>query len=142
VTAPVPGGDVLQRRLPPIAELTVVSLALMLASGVYLGMNLPHSPSLAPVIGMDAAGLALTVVAVGLLSRVRPFAWATFSVVARWALLAYAVIAGLLAFVFVYDHTPAATLGVLMASLAVFAVDVPMVIGFTVARYQTGDFGA
>ncbi len=139
MTAPGHAGGVLDRRLPPVAELTVLSLALMLASGVYLAINLPRPPALGPVIGMDVAGLALTAGAVTLLWRVRPFAWATFFLVARWALAAYAVIAGLLAFVFIYDHTPGATLAVLVTSLAVFAVDVPMVIGFTVARYQAAD---
>jgi hypothetical protein len=41
-----------------------------------------------------------------------------------------------LAYVFIYDHTRGATLAVLMSTLAVFAVDVPMVIAFTVARYD------
>jgi hypothetical protein len=129
-------GGVLERRLPPVAELTVASLALMLASGIYLAMHLPRQPSLAPVLGLTIAGAALTVAAAILLARIRPFAWDVFFVVAKWALAAYAVISGLLAFVFIYDGTPATSLGVLLAALVVFAVDVPMVIAFTVARYQ------
>ena len=73
-----------------------------------------------------------------LLSRVRPFAWGTFFLVARWALLAYVVIAGLLGFVFVYDHTRGATLVVLVLTLVVFALDVPTIVAFTVARYDSG----
>jgi len=38
--------------------------------------------------------------------------------------------------VFVYDHTPGSTLGVLIATLVVFAVDVPLVLAFTVAWFQ------
>jgi lipopolysaccharide export LptBFGC system permease protein LptF len=87
-------------------------------------------------VGLLVGGGALTIVAVVLLSRVRPFAWATFFLVARWALLAYVVIAGLLGFVFIYDHTRGSTLAVLLLTLVVFALDVPMVIAFTVARYQ------
>ncbi len=67
--------------------------------------------------------------------RVRPFAWPVFFLVFRWALVAYLVIAGLLGFVFVRDHTPGATLAVLVATLLVFAVDVPLILAFTVARY-------
>ncbi len=58
---------------------------------------------------------------------------------ARWALLAYVVIASLLGFVFVYDHTQGVTLAVLILTLVVFALDVPAIIAFTVARYhETG----
>jgi hypothetical protein len=128
--------SVLDRRLPPIAELTVASVALMLSGGVYLASHLPRRPPLAPAVGLVVAGAALSVTALALLSRVRPFAWHTFFLVARWALIAYAVIAGLLAYVFILDHTRGSTLAVLIATLVVFAIDVPMVIAFTVARYD------
>ena len=117
------------------AELTVASVALMVSGGVYLAAHLPTLPSLAPAVGLLAGGGVLTLVAMGLLVRVRPFAWRTFFLVARWALVAYVVIAGLLALVFIYDHTRGATLAVLMLTLVVFAVDVPMIVAFTVARY-------
>ena len=45
-------------------------------------------------------------------------------------------IAGLLAFVFVYDATSASTLAVLLPALGVFAVDVPLVIAFTAASCE------
>ncbi len=131
--------DVLERRLPPVAELLVLSVALMLAGGVYLAAHLPHPPPLEPAIVLVAAGAVSTIVAVALLSRIRPFAWGTFSLVARWAFLAYVVIAGLLGFVFVFDHTHGAALGVLVVTLLVFALDVPAVIAFTVARYEAVD---
>ncbi len=129
----------IQHRLPPVAELTVGSVALMLSGGVYLAAHLPQPPPLAPAIGLLAAGGVLTISAMVLLSRVRPFAWRTFFQVARWALAAYMVIAGLLAFVFIYDHTRGATLAVLVLTLVVFAIDVPVVIAFTVARYDEMD---
>ena len=126
----------LDRRLPPIAALVVVSIALMLSGGVYLAAHLPSPPPLAPAIDLLAAGTALTIVALVLLARVRSFAWDTFSLVARWAVLAYLVIAGLLGIVIVFDHTKGATLVVLILTLAVFALDVPTVMAFTVARYE------
>jgi hypothetical protein len=139
-TAPTEGGGgagrTPERRLPPIAELAVVSVALMLSGGVYLAAHLPRHPPLTPAVALLAAGGVLTIAAVGLLSRLRPFAWATFFLVARWALLAYAVIAGILGFVFIYDHTRGATLAVLVLTLVVFALDVPMIVAFTVARFQ------
>ena len=128
--------DVLERRLPPIAELIVLSVALMLSGGVYLGAHLPVRPSLTPSVVLLAAGAVATIAAVIMLIRIEPFAWKTFFLVARWAFVAYLVIAGILAFVFIFDHTRGATLAVLLATLAVFAVDVPMVMAFTVARYD------
>jgi hypothetical protein len=130
-----PGTNPAYRRLPPVTELTVASVALMLSGGVYLAAHLPTLPPLGPAVGLLAGGGALTLVAMGLLARVRPFAWRTFFLVVRWALVAYLVIAGLLALVFIYDHTRGATLAVLVLTLVVFALDVPMVIAFTVARY-------
>ncbi len=125
-----------QRRLPPVAELTVGSVALMLSGGVYLASYLPKRPPLGPALGLLIAGGVLTLAALVLLVRIRDFAWGSFFLVARWALLAYMVIAAILAFVFIYDHTRGATLGILIATLAVFAIDVPVVIAYTVARYQ------
>ena len=134
--------SVLERRLPPVAELIVASLALMLSGGVYLAAHLPHPPPLAPAVGLLAAGGALTVVALALLAGIRPFAWGRFLRVGRWALLAYVVLAGLLGFVFVFDHTTGTTLAVVVLTLVVFALDVPTVIAFTVARYEEPERGA
>ena len=128
--------DVVNRRLPPIAELIVLSVALMLSGGVYLGAHLPARPSLTPSVILLAAGAVVTITAVTMLIRIEPFAWKTFFLVARWAFVAYLVIAGILAFVFIFDHTRGATLAVLLGTLAVFAIDVPMVMAFTVARYD------
>lgn len=130
------------RRLPPVAELTVLSVALMLTGGVYLASHLPTLPPLAPAIGLLAAGGALTVVALILLSRIHPFAWGTFFLVARWSFAAYVVIAGILGFVFIFDHTRGSTLTVLLLTLVVFAFDVPMIIAFTVARYDDATLSA
>jgi hypothetical protein len=128
--------DLLHRRLPPVAELTVTSVALMVSGGVYLASHLPRLPPLAPAVGLLAGGGALTLIALALLWRIRPFAWRTFFLVAKWAFAAYLVIAGILGYVFIRDHTAGATLAVLIMTLVVFALDVPMVIAFTVARYQ------
>ncbi len=133
---PSPTPTTSQRRLPPVAELAVASVALMLSGGIYLAAHLPRIPQLAPAVWLLAGGAALTATAMVLLSRIRPFAWTTFFLVARWALLAYVVIVGLLGFVFIYDHTRGATLMVLVLTLLIFALDVPTIIAFTVARYQ------
>jgi hypothetical protein len=128
--------DVAGRRLPPIAEIAVVSIALMLAGGIYLAARLPGHPGLTVPVALAAAGGALTAADLAWLSRIRPFAWPTFFLVLRWGLVAYMVIAGLLGYVFIRDHTPGPTVAVLVATLAVFAVDVPVILAFTVARFQ------
>jgi uncharacterized membrane protein YeiB len=74
-----------------------------------------------------------------MLSRIRPFAWKVFWQVAGWSLLAYAVIAGILLFVFVHDDTRGFMLVALTLSLFFFAVDIPLLLGFSVARYQDTD---
>jgi hypothetical protein len=123
------------RRLPPIAEIAVTSIAAMLAGGIYLAAQLPGHPSLAIPVALVAVGALLTAADLVLLSRIRPFAWPTFFLVFPWALIAYLVIAGLLCYVFIHNHTPGATMAVLVATLAVFALDVPLILAFTVARF-------
>ena len=59
-----------------------------------------------------------------------------FFQVGRWALLAYAVIAGVIEFAFVYDHTRGAPLVVMTLMLVLFMLNVPVLIAFTVARYE------
>ena len=130
-----PASGLAGRRLPPVDVLAVVSVALMLIGGVYLAAHLPGHPGLALPVATVMVGALLTAVDLVLLSRIRPFAWPVFFLVFRWALVAYLVIAGLLGFVFIRDHTPGATLAVLVATLVVFAVDVPLILAFTVARY-------
>ena len=51
--------------------------------------------------------------------------------------LAYAITAGILEWVFVKDGTSGGQLVVLTLSLVVYAVHVPLLIGFTVARYES-----
>jgi hypothetical protein len=110
-------------------------MAMMLIGGVYLAAKLPGHPGLVLPVALVIAGGALTVTALGMLSRIRPFAWPTFFLVLRWGLLAYVIIAGMLEFVFIRDHTPGSTMVVLTATLFVFAVDVPTILAFTVARF-------
>jgi hypothetical protein len=125
-----------ERRLPPVTAVGMTSLALIVAGGIYLASHLPdHVP-----LGPAAALLALSALLLGgnllSLSRVPDFAWARFFQVARWALLAYSITAGMIAYAFLYDKVSGGALVVLLLSLVVYAVHVPMLIGFTVARYE------
>jgi membrane protein YdbS with pleckstrin-like domain len=64
------------------------------------------------------------------------FDWDRFFQVARWSMLAYLVIAGVILYAFLQDHVRGGALVVLTLSIAVFAVHVPLLVGFTVARYS------
>lgn len=131
-----PGGPIPERKFPPIAEIAMAALAIVIVGGIYLASHLPEPVSLAPAWILAGIATAMVLVNVVLLARLRDFNWEVFYRVAGWSLLAYLVIAGMLGFIFIYDHTRGATLGVLVLSLAIFAVDIPMLFGFSVARYQ------
>ncbi|MGO9489520.1 MAG: hypothetical protein ACLQBB_10885 [Solirubrobacteraceae bacterium] len=127
-----------ERRLPPVTQIGMTSLALVLAGGIYLAAHLPKHVPLTPAVILLAASIALLLGNMVALARVPDFAWGRFFEVARWALLAYLVIAGMIEYAFLQDHLSGGSLVVLTLSLVVFAVHVPMLIGFTVARYDTG----
>lgn len=125
-----------ERRLPPVTEVGMVSLALIVAGGIYLSAHLPKHVPLGPAIALLAASALLLAGNLVALRRVDGFAWGRFIDVAKWALLAYAITAGLIEFAFVRNDLSGGPLVVLTLSLVVYAVHVPMLIGFTVARYD------
>jgi hypothetical protein len=125
-----------ERRLPPVTALGMLSLGLVLVGGIYLSAHLPQHVSLGPAVALLAASALVFVGNVLALSRVEGFAWARFFYVARWALLVYLIISGLIEYVFLRNHTSGGPLVVLTLSLVMFAVNVPVLIGFTVARYD------
>jgi hypothetical protein len=125
------------RRLPPIAEIAVAALALIVVGGITLASRLPRPAPLPVLIALLAAAAGLVLADVVLLARLRDFAWPLFFTVAKWTLLAYAVMYGILEFTFIYDHVTGSTLVVLTLMLTVFSVDVPLLFGFSVARYAT-----
>jgi drug/metabolite transporter (DMT)-like permease len=128
-----------ERPLPRVAELGVSALVLVIAAGIYLASLAQRHPSMVPPIVLLAVAAVVVAVTAVLLARVREFAWRKFRLVFGWALLEYAVIAGMLVFVFVRDHTPGGTLALFICALVIFAVDIPMMFGFSVARYQPPD---
>jgi hypothetical protein len=126
-------------RYLPVTELGMASLALIVAGGIYLASHIPNHVPLAPAIGLLAASALLLAMNMILLSRVKAFDWNRFWQVARWSLLAYVVIAGMIEYVFLHDHTKGGPLVILTLSLVVFAVHVPILVGFTVARFYDRD---
>jgi hypothetical protein len=128
-----------QRRLPPVTQLGMLSLSLIVAAVIYLSARLPEHVSLGPAIALLGASALLLIGNVAALRRTEGFAWGRFLEVARWALLAYSIIAGLIEYVFLRNNTSGGPLVVLTLSLVVFALTVPVLIAFTVARYDDPD---
>jgi hypothetical protein len=124
-------------RLPPVTEVAMVSLALIVAGGIYLSSHLPQHTSLTPAIILLALSTLLMLGNVASLARVHSFDWSRFFNVARWSLIAYLVISGLIEYAFLQNHLKGGPLVVLTLSLLIFAIHVPMLIGFTVARYHS-----
>jgi hypothetical protein len=119
-----------------VAEVAIGVIILIVAGGIYLAAQVPRPAPLWPAVALLIGAAALLAVNVVTLIRVRAFAWNTFFLVGGWALAAYAVIAGMLEYVFVLDHTPGNQLLLITLMLIVFAVDIPMLLAFSVARYQ------
>jgi hypothetical protein len=125
-----------ERSLPPVTQLGMASLALIVAGGIYLASHIPEDVPLGPAVVLLVLSALLLAGNLAALSRVRDFAWPRFFQVAKWALLAYTVTAGLIEYSFVRNELTGGPLVVLTLSLVVYAVHVPMLIAFTVARYE------
>lgn len=125
-----------ERTLPPVVQLGVSALALVVITGIYLAAEAERNPSLVLPIVLLTVAAALVLTAAVLLARVRDFAWGKFRMVFGWAFLEYLVIAGILMYIFVRDGTPGGTLALFVVGLVIFAIDIPMVFAFSVARYQ------
>jgi len=143
--APPPGfgepdaEDLRQADLPPVMPIAIGTLVLIVSGGILVAAQFGRTPSLTlPTVLLAGAALLLVVNAV-LLSRVEAFAWPVFFRVSGWALLAYGVITGILEFVFAFDHTPARLLTLFSAMLLLFAIDVPLMLAYSVARWQPVD---
>jgi hypothetical protein len=124
-----------ERSFPPIAELAVASMALIVIGGIYLAAYVPRTVPLAlPVALLTLSGVIL-IANIVMLSRIRSFAWNRFFQVFKWTLLAYTVIAGMIGYAFITDGTRGSVLVVLVLMLVVFAADIPLLLAFSVARY-------
>jgi hypothetical protein len=133
---------VTERKLPPVTQVAMLSLALIVIAGIYLAAHLPEHVPLGPAIALLAASALLLAGNLVSLARVEGFPWDRFFDVAKWALLAYALIAAMIEYTFLRNHLRGGALVVLTLSLTVFAVHVPTLIGFTVARFYQPDRAA
>jgi hypothetical protein len=126
-----------EKRYPPVTQLGMFSLSLIVAGGIYLSSHIPQHVPLGPAIALLIASTVVLATNLALLSRVPDFPWRRFFQVGRWALLAYLFTAGMIEYAFLRDHLSGGPLVILTLSLIVYALQVPTLIGFTVARYET-----
>jgi hypothetical protein len=124
------------RKLPPISEIAIVTMALVVIGGTYIAAHIPDDvPLLLPTL-LAVAAAVLLAVNVYLTSTLKPFAWGVFRQVFGWSLVGYGVISALLMFVFIRDDIPGDVMTFLIAMLVIFAVNIPLLFAFSVARYQ------
>lgn len=128
----------MQDSAPPVTPLAGAALALTVIGGIVMAASFPGRPALGVPIALLVLSACLLATCAILLARYPGFAWRTFLLVGKWALLAYAISAGMIEFSFVHNHADGAPLIVVTLMLVLFALNVPLLIGFTVARYQTG----
>lgn len=127
------------RAYPPVAEIVTGSLGLVIVGGVLMASGFPGGIPLGYPAALLVLSAALLATGAALLARWRPLPRAVFARVFGWALLAQAISAAMIEFAFVRNHAGGATLLLVSLMLVVYAVDVPVIIAFTVARYQPAD---
>ena len=125
-----------ERKLPPVVGVAMVSLALAVTGGVILAAQAESRPSVVLPMVLEVVAVALELVAIVMMLSIRPFAWFRFRPVFAIALVAYVIQAGMIEWAFAKNHTPAGPLTALTLGIVVFATSVPVMIAFTVARYQ------
>jgi uncharacterized membrane protein YeiB len=132
-----------ERKFPPFTEVGMFSLALIVIGGIYLSAHIPQHVPLGLPTALLIASALLVAFNLFTLTRIPDFAWDRFFQVGKWALAAYLLTAGLIEYAFLRNHLRGGPLVILTLSLLVYAVQVPAMIAFTVARYDTpGGAGA
>jgi hypothetical protein len=130
---------VTERRDPPVIQIGVAGLVLIVVSAIYQVSHLPRSVPLTLPWILVIAAFVLLAVAAASLRRVEGFAWRRFATVGQWVLVAYGVISGMIEYVFIRNDTRGGSLAVLTVSIVVFWLTVPLLIAYTVARYVPDD---
>ena len=120
----------------PIVGCTIGSIVCAFLAVGIIAAYLPQAvPLMWPMVFLGVSG-ALLVAALILLARLRHFAWSLFFAVARWIIVLTAVFVAMTVFVFVVDGTDGLTLTVMAIVLILTAINVPILVGFSVARHE------
>lgn len=128
--------SLVDRKLPPVTEIGAAAMVAVALGVIFNAAYLPKHAPTAVAIAILVVAAALEATNLFLVSRIESFAWARFKQVAGWFLVAYAVIAGMVEYAFVYDDTRGTQLVILTLMLVLFMLNVPVLAAFTVARYE------
>lgn len=128
--------SLVDRKLPPVTEIGAAAMVAVALGVIFNAAYLPKHAPTAVAIAILVVAAALEATNLFLVSRIENFAWARFKQVAGWFLVAYAVIAGMIEYAFVYDDTRGTQLVILTFMLVLFMLNVPVLAAFTVARYE------
>lgn len=125
-----------ERKLPPVVVVAMVALTMAITGGVLLVSQIGEEPALLVPSVLMGGAIVLEIVSIVMLVTIRPFAWDRFAQVFGWALLAYVFQSAIIEWSFIKNDVPGRPLALLTTGLVVFATIVPLMIAFTVARYQ------
>ena len=132
------GQDAGDTSRSPIAASLIASIVAAFLSVGFLASYLPQTPPLtAPLALLGVAVLLLAAAALSL-TRLAAFPWRVFFAVARWVALLTLLFGGMAEYLFIADGTRGAPLAIMTAVLVMAAVDVPLLLAFSVARHQRG----
>jgi hypothetical protein len=120
----------------PIRLFAIGSLVCAIVSAGILAAYAPRPAPLGPSEGfLVASGVLLLACVAGLLRR-RSFAWSRFFTVAKFVVLMTVVISAMLEYVFVFDGMRGGSLAIMSTVLAITAIVIPILWGFSVARHE------
>ncbi|MGB3411044.1 MAG: hypothetical protein WBA45_07580 [Microthrixaceae bacterium] len=126
-----------ERKVPPVIPVAMLGLTLAIVAGILVIAQIGEEPALTLPTIFVAGAVLLEIIAIIMAATIRPFAWAQFAVVFRWALLAYVLQSSIIEWSFIINDVPGRPLAVLTVGIVVFATVVPVMIAFTAARYQS-----
>lgn len=124
-------------KMPPVTQIGVTALALVVIGGIYMSAYYPTGASIGFPATLAVVSILLLFWNFVMIARSPVLAKAPFIKVGKWTLLVYLMIAGMLEYVFIYDGTRGSSLLVLSLMLLVLALDVPTIVAFTVARFNS-----
>jgi hypothetical protein len=120
----------------PVPFFAIGSIACSMLSAGIMAAFAPQPAPLGWSAGFLIASVVLLLSTVISMIRRPDFAWKRFFGVAKWVLLMTLVITSMLGYVFVFDGTRGSALVIMVVVLAITAIDIPILFGFSVARHE------
>ena len=120
----------------PIRLFAIGSLVCAILSAGILAAYAPRPAPLGPSEGFLIGSVVLLLATVAGLVLRRNFAWSRFFAVAKYVVLMTVVISAMLEYIFVFDGMRGGALAIMSIVLAITAIDIPILWGFSVARHE------